>query len=99
MITRKQYINNEATHSEYYGQFVTPSILSLLDHNRIKTSNDIAFNDINLNYWERLATHLPHTTINQICDANKSTHNGKGTYSLSDCVCVLKAAARQIRGY
>ena len=82
MFTRKQYINKEVTHSEYYGQYVTDSIkesikLSIgLD--RILKSKCEHFNDIPLVLWDRF--HCPQP--------------GR---ALSDTVCIYKEAARQLR--
>jgi hypothetical protein len=95
--TRKQYMDGDVSHDEYYGQFVTDGVIRLLDQERVKASTDPHFNDIPLHRWDQLATLLPHNVISAVCDANESTHAGKRVHSLSDCVCVLKAAAKKVR--
>lgn len=90
-------MDGEVNHDDYYGQFVTDGVIRLLDQERVKNSTDPHFNDISLLHWDRLAKFLPWETISAVCDANESTHAGKRAYSLSDCVCVLKAAAKKVR--
>jgi hypothetical protein len=89
-------MDKKVSHDEYYGQFVTDGVIRLRDQARIKKSADPHFNDISLQYWECLANFLPANVISAVCDANESTHAGKRAYSLNDCVCVLKAAAKKI---
>jgi hypothetical protein len=101
MFTRKQYMDGEVSHNDYYGQFVTDGVIQLFDwalRDRIKKSIDPHFNDIPLRQWDQLAACLPKSVISVVCDANTSTHSGGRAYSLSDCVCVLKAAAKKVRG-
>lgn len=95
--TRKQFMDGEISYDEYYGQFVTDSVIRLFDQELVKKSTDCHFNDIPLQRWDYLANFLPRETINAVCDANASTFSGKRAYSLSDCVCILKAAAKKVR--
>lgn len=97
MFNRKQYMDREVSHADYYDQFVTPGVTALLNKDRVQQSTDPHFNDIPLTYWDRLAAMMPSDSIKLVCDANMSTHGGKRSYSLSDCVCTLKAAARRLR--
>jgi hypothetical protein len=92
--TRRQYLDHEVSHDEYYGQFVTPQVEALLHskRDRIARSTDPHFNDISLRWWDQISDSLPGETCRAICAANES-----GGLSLSDRVCVLKAAARKIR--
>lgn len=95
MITRKQYINEEATHNEYYGQFA-PSLVRLVEtaigREKIQASTDKYFNDIPLKKWDALQV-----PVMAICGAAIARASGGGV-SLSDCVSAAKAAARLIRG-
>jgi hypothetical protein len=59
---------------------------------KIKTSNDPSFNDIPLKNWDILAERYK----NHILAINAELGNGE-IYSLSDGVCMLKEAARQIK--
>lgn len=52
--TRKQYMEGEVNHDDYYGQFVTDGVIRLLDQDRVKNSTDPHFNDIPLLHWDRL---------------------------------------------
>ena len=94
MITRAAYMKGKATHEEYYGQFVTPALLTYLEQRlgaRIRESKDIEhFNDVPLGLWDRL-WHFP-AIATQLDIAN-----GGGGTSLSDWVCVYKTAARKLR--
>lgn len=99
MYNRAQYMNGEINYNEYYDQFVTSHVISMLDHKRVKDSECKHFNDINLTYWDRLAAFMPGDVVKEVAKSNASTHGGKPAISLSDCVCVLKAAARRIRGH
>ncbi len=98
MITRRQYMDHEFTHEEYYGQFATPAVQNLVARNvgkdTLRRSTDPYLNDIPLQRWDALAALLPSSVVSAIMDANESTHGGKRAISLSDKVCVLKAAAR-----
>lgn len=91
--TRRQYLNKECTHHEYYSQFVTTitwiSLTGRISAERIKASTDPNFNDIPLAIWDSLPKHPPAVTE-----------------ALRDCgdvpvkaghVCIYKAAALQIK--
>jgi hypothetical protein len=95
MITRTQYLNGEATHDAYYGQFVTDAVVGLvrrwIGEKRIRASTDPNFNDIPLAQWDAL-----HTDVISLCGAAIREAQGHGA-SLSDCVCIAKAAARKIK--
>ena len=55
---RKQYMDKECSHDEYYGQFVTASLChtvsSAVGEDKIKRSTDPHFNDISLDQWDSL---------------------------------------------
>ncbi len=93
--TRKDYMDGLVSHQSYYAQFVTESLKSTLARHigakRIKASKDKYFNDIPLREWDQLACCVPVVKLREC--------NGPAAgVSLSDKVCVLKAAARAIRG-
>jgi hypothetical protein len=98
--TRKQYMAGEVSHGDYYGQFVTTSVLGLLPTPRVLDSKDEHFNDIPLKTWDHLAGCLSPGVIAKVAESNATvTAGGVRSISLSDKVCVLKAAARQVRGW
>lgn len=92
MITRKQYMNKECTHREYYSQFVTDnirkSVETYLGPDLIIKSlrEDEHLNNIPLGKWDRM----------NCCISRSAFKEAGGTYSLAGCVCVLKEAARQV---
>jgi len=98
--TRKDYMNGIVNHQTYYGQFVNDSItqlvLSRIGKNKILASTDESFNDIPLAKWDGLSVSVPSRMIslsNLFCQADDT----QPSVSLSDKVCILKAAARMIR--
>ena len=103
MITRKQYMNKEFTHAEYYAQFVDDSlkayVADAIGKDKIKKSTDPYFNDIDLIQWDRLHGVIRMHCGKSLSESNSSTcaPGSRGGVSLSDTVCVAKAAARQIR--
>lgn len=94
IITRKQYLNGEVSHHDYYAQFgkhLVSLVGSRFGIDRIKASTDPHFNDIPLNKWDNLAITVRMTVGRMLAEANG------GGVSLSDCVCSAKAAAQIIR--
>jgi hypothetical protein len=89
-------MNKECTHNEYYGQFVTDSIIrsvkSFIGEDRIRNSTDPHFNDIPLHLWDRLSDSMKSQLT--IFDEYE---DGKKYYSLCSGVCTLKQAARMIK--
>lgn len=96
---RKDYMEGKVSHDEYYAQFVTKStcwlICNGIGKQAIINSTDPHFNDIPLAQWDRLAN-LIMDGLAALAKSNASTHGGKPSLSLSDKVCLLKAAARHI---
>lgn len=102
VITRKQYMNREFTHQEYYGQFSSPnvvaSVAAYIGPKNLLASTDEHLNDIPLRIWDNGPWFGMQRSIS---DMNKSTHceaDRRGNQiitSLSDKVCALKAAARK----
>lgn len=96
MKTRKDYLEKRATHSEYYGQFVTPGVLATvkqyIGEKEIKQSKDKHFNDIPLAKWDAFSQHSSFKLLG-------GKMREAGDYlTLSGIVCVAKEAARQIAG-
>lgn len=111
MITRAQYMSDSSAeylanagsksgasnaHRAYFGQFVTDTVRSMVARTfgvetlRVSLGNDEHLNNITLRRWDALGAILPSDIIRMINAA------GTGGVSLSDRVCVLKEAARQI---
>ena len=101
MYTRQDYMNKTCTHTEFYGQFVTPAVVNAVKQvigiSRIMASSDEHFNDIRLDRWEALSCkHIANIA------AIRQAHNckpGIGFWSKNLNVCILKEAARQIKEF
>ena len=91
--TRKQYMEGECTHNQYYDQFVTQdlknAVLRSIPEKQIVMSRDESFNDIPLRSWDWLARLNP-------VEPKKFKELGDFT-TMAGQICALKAAARQIR--
>ena len=92
MKTRKQYLNKECTHREYYSQFVNDwvkqQVSSHIGMEALRDSKDQYFNDTtNLKTWDRMS--VPSSAHNLMKKA--------GDYvTLSAIVCINKEAGRQL---
>lgn len=89
MFTRAQYMNRQCSHRQYYSQFVgenTKRVVKVAFGERLKQSTDEHFNDIRLDEWDRLP---------QAYDV-KLVKTYNYNLALSDHVCIMKEAARQI---
>lgn len=94
MYTRKDYLDNNCTHAEYYGQFVTPGILSAVEKSFGKETLKAAFAENEhfntqstpLARWDGMAVSLPFPSLKPYGDY----------LTLAGKVCILKAAARII---
>jgi hypothetical protein len=95
-ITRKQYLNHEADHDAYYGQFVTPRIINLVSQqigtDKILVSTRESFNDIPLDKWDKIYP-FPLIATGKGSKLDEAGDN----YSLSTHVCIAKQAARIIK--
>lgn len=93
MITRKEYMNGECSHHDYYAQFCDDTtknaLLSRISKDRILNSTDEHLNDIPLKEWGALP--LYSSTASKIREAS-----GSGP-ALSDSVCVYKTQAKLIQ--
>jgi len=94
MFKRKDYLSGKCSHSQYYNQFVNDNVKLLLKDNigidKIKKSKDEHFNDIPLELWDR---------VGLTCDIVDKLKQAEDYYTLAGAVCILKAGARQIRGF
>lgn len=93
MITRKDYLDGKATHSEYYGQWaeaLTPLVVNAIGARTLLNSKDSHLNDIPLRCWDAL-----HAAVLDLVGPSIGEANGTGGVSLSDTVCAAKEAARQ----
>jgi len=104
VITRKQYLTNKVSHDQYYGQpaFCTPEVKSMVARaiglKRILESTEPHFNDIPLRQWDDLHPAVILLVGNSLREANGTGGiYGTGGISLSDTVCIAKAAARLIK--
>lgn len=99
MFTRKQYLANECTHREYYGQFVTNEIKQAVLRTFSKEElvqafkDDEHFNNLSLHQWNNVLD--PRSYNLGLAKALKEAGD-VGGISLCDCVCTCKEAARQI---
>lgn len=94
MKTRKQYLDGDATHREYYAQFVTEgirqSVAQRIGHEKLKTaSGDPHLNSIPLEEWDGIS-HFAHTS--GVFEKMKAAGDA---LTLAGSVCILKEAARQ----
>lgn len=95
MYTYKEYMKNpnKELHHKYYAQFVTGDtihyVINHIGFENIVNSGDYFFNDIPIEKWDRLFMVLPF-------DRELWKLDRKGI-SLSEYVCIAKAAARIIR--
>jgi len=91
MKTRKQYLNKECSHREYYAQFVDDGqkrmVVQVISKKKLLTLTDEHLNDIGLDTWDRIG--LSYSSSCKLKEA------GDG-FTLAGAVCINKEAARQI---
>jgi hypothetical protein len=94
MITRQDYVNQKATHREYYGQFVSAGVkswvLQTFTKQELMQSTDPNLNDLPIDRWDRvIPSPVPFTLVSRMTMV--------GDYAtLGGLVCIAKEAARQI---
>lgn len=92
LFTRKQYLNNECTHGQYYGQFVTEStiktVLSYFSKDELTQcyAEDKHLNNIKFYVWDRMPLYAATYKMKDCGDS----------LSMSGKVCILKCAAKMI---
>lgn len=101
---RADYMAKRVSHEDYYRQFVTVRLYSVVGRmlgDRIKASTDKHLNDVPLGLWDTLAQGSGTVLAAEwaeVATSNASTTRGETRWlSLSDQVCVLKAAGQMIR--
>ena len=102
LITRKEYMaDSKNLHKLYYEQFVTSGVIQLVKNRiglqRIINSTDPYFNDIPLIEWDRLNGLVKTYSDTRKKSEAEGCEKGKYLWSLSDGVCIAKAAARMIK--
>jgi hypothetical protein len=94
MFTRAQYLAGECSHQQYYAQFVNQWILDCVKGrngiNQLLEGENNSFNNIPLSWWDRI------NIMSSVDQQLWAAANGSPYYSLSDNLCIQKAAARMI---
>jgi hypothetical protein len=94
MFTRGQYLAGECSHQEYYAQFVNQWILDCVKGrngiNQLLEGENISFNNIPLYWWDQ------NNVMSSVDQQLWTAANGSPYHSLSDNLCIQKAAARMI---
>jgi len=89
MITRKQFLDGQATLDEYYQQFITDAgrawVIYTMGRDRLLKSKDKSFNDIPLALWDL----YPFTPGERMRAAGDFP-------TLAGAVCIAKTIARQL---
>lgn len=95
--TRLQYLNGDCSHSDYYSQFVTPSlresVKNWIGEKDIMNSQNEHFNDIPLARWDgfqQVVASIPFGISAKMKELGDSL-------TLAGTVCIAKEAARQIK--
>lgn len=95
MLTRKQYLNKECTHREYYAQFVNEEMKRGLRREMLAAildSKDEHMNDIPLRKWDSSGYYLANNfRIREMMKESQDFLTDAGI------VCILKEAAKQIK--
>lgn len=98
MKTRQQYLKNECTHSEYYGDFINPAVISIVNSwftkSELTTALNVGkhLNSIPLHVWDSIGRTLCNMPLGLFAMCKE-----KGdTLTQSGLVCIAKEAARQI---
>lgn len=95
--TRHDYMNNKCSHYEYYSQFVTEGMKSVIlnkyskEKLKEKFAEDQHLNNIPLKWWDSFELLFQRN----IASTNKRL-NGQNTWSSAEHTCAMKAAAKQI---
>jgi len=95
MMTRKQYMDGDVSHEDYYSQFVTPAITAIVKERigveRIERSTDPHLNDIPLSKWDALQPVIAHEAALPMKECGD-------WLSMASCVCIAKQAAKMLAG-
>lgn len=97
IFTRHEYIANKCSFWEYYFQFVNHrveyAVKTYIGLDKILASTDEYFNDIPFHLWDNIHAEF---LIDQ-AKFKQANETDVFCWSLSDNVCILKAAARTIK--
>lgn len=97
IFTRREYIANECSHQEYYPQFVNDrvkyAVKTYIGLDKILASTNEHFNDIPLHLWDNIHAEF----LIDRAKFKQANETDVFCWSLSDNVCILKAAARMIK--
>lgn len=90
MKTRKNLLEKNCKHSEYYSKFVNPEfiryVVNFIGEKNLERSISPNFNDIDLKYWDKIQAPI----------GTNEKMKPLGDYlTLSGSVCIAKEAARQ----
>lgn len=90
--TRKQYMDRECSHRDYYGQFVNDPVrarvLRAIGKERLLASTDENLNDIPLRLWD---------TIGPVGSKAKWDATEGDWPTMAGRVCIYKEAAKQLQ--
>jgi hypothetical protein len=93
VIKRADYVEGRNSHNEYYDQFVTNQVKTrVLSHVSIETlleGKDRSFNNVPLAIWDNILMPVPSEIAARLKNCGDSP-------TLAGCVCIAKAAARQL---
>ena len=97
MITRQEYMANQATHNAYYGEIAEACGVTFkdpVDLERFRTAlrTDEHMNNIPLGWWDNRAAALMMYNGGTVREELKKRGDG---YSMASGVCIMKAAARK----
>ncbi len=91
--TRRQYLNHECSHREYYAQFVTNAtkrrVFDAFGGCEIASCASEVFTEIPLDRWDRVTRGMIYSLKNLLLAGDQPTPAG--------LVCIAKEAAAQIR--
>lgn len=98
---RKEYLNGEIHHREYYAQFVNANLRDYvrksIGRKLIVESKDESFNDIPLDAWDSIAHTMRYLMNTEEFKYASDSKPGFINWSLSDGICIAKTAASIIR--
>jgi hypothetical protein len=96
MKTRKEYLNNECTHRQYYAEFVQPYVLAAISARFTNAelakalSEDEHFNTIPLPVWDSLGDQIRYSPLFDI-----AKQKGEAITKSTLC-CIVKEGAKQL---
>ena len=96
--TRYDYLSQQCTHAEYFGQFdssaVRRAILRVIPMSDLMASRDPYMNDIKLSRWDNIR--LDGEALRKLTIANGHAGVSHYVYAQSDIVCLTKEVAKRI---